>query len=261
LARRTFLGNLRLAFLLGVLLFVAVGAWLDRSRSRDWDAPLRVTVYPVAADDDAALRTYIRTLDNASFDAIEAFVAEQAMAYGVSLDEPMRLRVSHAAPGLPPDPGARPGPLAIMLWSLRMRWWAWRVAANDPLPTPDIQLFAIYHPAVEGRPLPDSLGMSKGLVAVARLFAAPDTHGANQVVMVHELLHTLGATDKYDPRNGRPTPPDGLGDPLQVPTYPQSMGEIMAGRIAVSAVEAEAPEDLGQMVVGAATAGEIGWTH
>ena len=40
MSRRTFLGNLRLALLLGVLLFVALGAWLDRRRSTDWDAPL-----------------------------------------------------------------------------------------------------------------------------------------------------------------------------------------------------------------------------
>jgi hypothetical protein len=261
LARRSFLGNLRLALLVGVLLFVAVGAWLDRSRSRDWDAPLRVTVYLLASGDDPALRTYLDTLDDPSFDPIEAFVATQARLYGVALEEPMRIRVSRAAQGLPPDPGARPGPLAIMLWSLRMRWWAWRVAAKDPLPPPDIQLFAIYHPPVDGVPLPDSLGMSKGLMAVARVFAAPDSHDANQVVMLHELLHTLGATDKYDLRNGRPLVPQGLADPAQEPLYPQLKSEIMAGRIAVSELRAELPEELGRMVVGPATAREIGWTH
>ena len=204
MARRSFLGNLRLALLLGVLLFVAVGAWLDRSRSRDWDAPLRVTVYLLPAADDAELRSYLGGLEDASFDAVENFVATQARLYGVALTEPMRIRVSRAARDLPPDPGARPGPLTVALWSLKMRWWAWRVAARDPLPPPDIQLFAIYHPAVEGQPLPDSLGLSKGLVAVARLFAAGNVESANQVVVVHELLHTLGASDKYDRRERPP---------------------------------------------------------
>ena len=50
--------------------------------------------------------------------------------------------------------------LAIAWWSLRMRYWAWRVAVDDPLPTPDIQVFAIYHPDAEGRAVPDSLGLS-----------------------------------------------------------------------------------------------------
>ena len=261
MARRSFLGNLRLALLVGVLLFVAVGAWLDRRRSRDWDAPLRVTVYVLTAGDDAESRSYAAALDDDSFDHVESFLAEQAGAYGLPLTEPMRVRVSRAARALPPDPGAEPGLVSVMLWSLRMRWWAWRVAAGDPLPPPDIQLFAIYYPEVTGQPLPDSLGLSKGLVAVARLFAGQGSADANQVVIVHELLHTLGASDKYDLRSGRPLVPDGLGDPLQDPVYPQTQGEIMAGRIAVSANRAELPGSLTDMVIGAATAREIGWTR
>jgi hypothetical protein len=260
-ARRSFLGNLRLALLVGVLLFVAVGAWLDRSRSRDWDAPLRVTVYVLTAGDDQESRSYAAGLDDDSFDDVESFLAEQAGAFGLPLTEPMRIRISRAAHALPPDPGAEPGVVSVVLWSLRMRWWAWRVAANDPLPPPDIQLFAIYHPGVTGQPLPDSLGLSKGLVAVARLFASRNAADANQVVIMHELLHTLGASDKYDRRNGRPLVPEGLGDPSQDPRYPQTQGEIMAGRIAVSATQAELPDSLADMVIGAATAREIGWTR
>ena len=44
MAARTFLGTLRLAILIAVLLFVALGAWLDHARSRDWNDTLRVTV-------------------------------------------------------------------------------------------------------------------------------------------------------------------------------------------------------------------------
>jgi hypothetical protein len=260
-AGRTFLGTLRLALLLAVLLFVAIGAWLDRARSRDWDAPLRVTVYPLTAGEDPESRSYISGLDDESFAHVESFLAAQAAAYGLPLAEPMRIRVSRAAGGLPPDPGAAPGLPSVVLWSLRMRWWAWRVAANDPLPPPDIQVFAIYHPHVNGQPLPDSLGLSKGLVAIARLFAGQAAEDANQVVIMHELLHTLGASDKYDRASGQPLVPDGLADPAQDPRYPQQMGEIMAGRIAVSATRAELPDSLADMVVGPATAREIGWTR
>ena len=49
MAERTFFGTLRIAILLAVLIFVALGAWLDKRRSTDWDAALRVTVYPIAA--------------------------------------------------------------------------------------------------------------------------------------------------------------------------------------------------------------------
>ena len=78
-------------------------------------------------------------------------------------------------------------------------------------------------------------------------------------MLVHELLHTLGATDKYALDTGQPLAPMGLGDPDLDPRYPQEVGEIMAGRIASSAHEAEIAEGLDQMVVGPATAREIGW--
>lgn len=261
MAQRTFLGTIRLAILLAVLGFVALGAWLDRRRSTDWDAPLRVTVYPLAAGADEATRAYAAGLGDEDFDDVEAFLAEEAARYGVALGEPVRLRVSRAAPQLPPMPPADAGPFGIAAWSLRLRWWAWRVAANDPLPPPDVQVFALYH-APDGRgPVPDSLGLSKGLMAIAHLYAETNNEGRNQVVLVHELLHTLGASDKYDPTTGRPQVPAGLGDPGQSPLFPQEYAEIMAGRIAESARRATMPDDLSRAIVGPATAREIGWTR
>jgi len=81
------------------------------------------------------------------------------------------------------------------------------------------------------------------------------------VVLAHELLHTLGATDKYEPTTGVPRAADGLGEPDREPLYPQRYGEIMAGRIALAANEAIIADDLAQMVVGPLTAREIGWTE
>jgi len=257
-ARRTFFGTLRIAILLAVLAFVALGAWLDRRRSTDWDAPLRVTVYPIASGTDAATHGYVQALNRDDFVAVEAFFAEEALRHGLALDEPVRIRVSHAAdsPPLPPD-GA--GMLGIAAWSLQFRYWAWRVAADDPLPTPDVQVFAVYHAGDGARAVPDSLGLSKGLMALAHLYADHEAQGSNQVVLAHELLHTLGATDKYERTSGQPLDPDGLGDPAQSPRYPQQYAEIMAGRIATSASAAVIPAALDAVLIGPRTAREIGW--
>ena len=260
-AERTFFGTLRIAILLAVLAFVALGAWLDKRRSTDWDATLRVTIYPLAASADAATTRYVASLDDANFDAIEAFFAGEARRHGVAIDEPVRVRISRAATGLPPAAPDDPGPLSVAAWSLRFRYWASRVAANDPLPTPDVQVFALYHAPDGGRAVPDSLGLSKGLMAVAHLYADPRARGSNHVVLAHELLHTLGATDKYARDTGQPLDPDGLGDPDRSPRYPQRTGEIMAGRVAVNASQAVLPESLQQMIVGPATAREIGWAE
>jgi len=259
-AGRTFFGTLRIAILLAVLVFVALGAWLDRRRSTDWDAPLRVTVYPIAAGDDAATRRHVAALAREDFDALESFFADEARRHGVALQDPVRIRVSQAAASrTPPEPPSEPGMLSVATWSLRFRHWAWRVAVDDPLPTPDVQVFALYHPAGGGRAVPDSLGLSKGLMALTHLYADADGRGSNQVVVAHELLHTLGATDKYHRATGLPMDPDGFGDPAQSPRFPQRYGEIMAGRIATGDSVAVIPDGLDRMRVGPITAREIGW--
>lgn len=260
MAGRTFLGTVRLAILLATLAFVALGAWLDRRRSTDWDGTLRVTVYPIAIDAEPHTRAYVAGMDSDSFTAIGEFLAAEAARHGLSLQQPVSVRVSHAAHEPPPALPERPGPFSVATWSLKLRYWAWRVASDDPLPPPDVQVFALYHPLVDGTgAAPDSAGMQKGLVAVAHLYADAAASGSNSVVLAHELLHTLGATDKYDLRNGQPLAPDGLGDPQQQPLYPQRSGEIMAGRIARSPREAVIPDSLASMTVGPATAREIGW--
>jgi hypothetical protein len=238
--------------------FVALGAWLDRARVRDWDTGLRVTIYPVAVGGASTAQSVAR-LDAGNFADMQSFMRGEAERYGLELDEPLRIRVSGAATEPPPALPADGGWLRTVLWSLHMRYWAWRVQARDPLPPPDVQLFALYHDPATDRALPDSLGLSKGLVAIANVFALDAAHGSNAVVLVHELLHTLGASDKYDPRTGEPLVPDGLGDPARQPLYPQDSGEIMAGRVALAPGDAAIPRDLGQMRVGVATAREIGW--
>jgi hypothetical protein len=79
------------------------------------------------------------------------------------------------------------------------------------------------------------------------------------VVIAHELLHTVGASDKYLPGNDAPRFPDGYGDPNQVPLYPQRFAEIMAGRLMQSADRWQQAENLDQVLIGPATALEIRW--
>src|SRR4029077_17348814 len=99
----------------------------------------------------------------------------------------------------------------------------------------------------------------KGLIGVVYAFAAPQMNGANDVVIAHELLHTLGASDKYQPANDAPRFPDGFGDPTQVPLFPQRTAEIMAGRRMLSRDRWQQAETLDEVVVGPATALEIRW--
>jgi hypothetical protein len=56
-----------------------------------------------------------------------------------------------------------------------------------------------------------------------------------------------------------PAYPDGYAEPDKAPLLPQDFAEIMGGRIPRSQHEAEIPESLDQVLVGAATAREINW--
>ena len=139
-----------------------------------------------------------------------------------------------------------------------MRYWAWHVA-REVGPPAHIQLFVLYNdPKLHPR-VPHSLGLQKGLLGVVHVFASKRDAGGNNVVIAHELLHTLGATDKYDPVTDQPVYPEGYAEPGRMPLYPQYLAEVMGGRIPLSATHSEIPGSLKRAVIGRATAVEINW--
>ena len=107
--------------------------------------------------------------------------------------------------------------------------------------------------------LAHSLGLQKGFLGVINGFGEASYVGRNNVVLAHEMLHTLGASDKYDLHNSRPIFPEGFADPDSPTQYPQQRAEIMAGRIPISSTEFKMPDELSQTVIGELTAREIGW--
>jgi hypothetical protein len=242
--------------LLAILLVAAAGTWLDRWLTAKWDRSLVVGVYPIAADASPATRSYIDGLDPAQFKSIDAFFAREAKRHGIAVDRPLQVRLLPAVREAPPKLAPDSGPLAAMWWSLRTRWYAWRAAGDHPS---QIRIFVLYHDPEVTQRVPHSLGLQKGLIGVVYAYAAEDMDGANNIVIAHELMHTLGAGDKYDLATTLPSFPDGYGDPQASPRYPQDTAEIMAGRRAVSTSTAEMPRDLDEVVVGDATAREIAW--
>ena len=142
-----------------------------------------------------------------------------------------------------------------------MRWYA-RSAANVPGRAPShIRVFVLFHDPALNPTVPHSLGLQKGLVGVVHAFADRRMAGSNSIVIAHETMHTVGATDKYDLETGVPIYPVGYGEPALSPRFPQHYAEIMAGQRAISDHEQEMPESLRDVLVGAQTAREIGWTR
>jgi hypothetical protein len=251
--------RLRIAILLLILLFVALNTYFDRVYSTDWNIPLRIAAFPIDADGSEATARYIRQLPPDAFQRIETFFEREAREYGLQMERPIRVTLAPPLPQRPPTLDPRAGRLSVLLWSLKMRYWAWRVDA-PPGPAPDIKLFVLYHDPAISPSVPHSVGLQKGLFGVVHLFADGGMRGSNDTVIAHELLHTLGATDKYDLRTNQPVPPDGFAEPDREPLYPQSFAELMGGRIPVSTTESTTPESLEKVIVGGKTASEIGWS-
>ena len=252
--------NLRVLILLVILLFVALNTYFDRVYSTDWNIPLRVTVYPVNGDGSEAVERFIGQLTAERFEPLEKFFTAEASHWGLSMEQPISFRSAPPLRALPPALDRDANVLGVMWWSLRMRYWAWQ-SPELPGAAPDIKLFLVYHDPATTPMLSHSLGMQKGLYAVVNVFADRSMIGSNDVVTAHELLHTLGATDKYDPGDNQPLHPDGYADPDQQPLLPQTHAELMAGRIPLSSTESAIPESLRQVVVGPLTASEIRWTN
>jgi hypothetical protein len=250
--------SIRVVILLYILLMVAGYSWLSRVRTTDWDNPLYVGIYVVNGDASAVSDNYIASLSELEFQDASDFLSREAARYEVSIDEPARLFFGDPVLTNPPEPPTNGNVFRIALWSLHLRYWAWRHAEGIE-PDPDIRIFVRYFDPAKYERLPHSIGLEKGHIGIVNAFASREMKGSNSVVLVHELLHTLGASDKYDLGSGQPLFPHGYAEPERNPLLPQRKTEIMGGRTPLTETEAETPRSLAPVLVGAATAVEIGW--
>lgn len=248
--------KIRIAVLLLVLATVSQQAWLSE-RDLAWEDNLYVAMHPVNVDGSVAVAAYIRTLNQAQFEPLGEYFADEAKRYGRNLYQPFAIRLGALVAGVPPLPPRLSSVAEAMRWSLRFRWWAWRHSPDMPV-TPKIRLYLLYHDPGKGGALPHSTALSKGRVGIVHLYGEASAEAQNQVIIAHELLHTVGATDKYDRATNQPLFPEGYA-PDKLPRYPQVYAELMAGRFPQSATEAEIPAALPDTLIGPATAREIGW--
>ncbi|MBU0482162.1 MAG: hypothetical protein KKG47_13785 [Proteobacteria bacterium] len=247
----------RIGVLLVILVIVAGNAWLTKQRSASWDIPLEVVIYPVNGDNSQAADDYISGLDPDVFQPVERYMADEGKRFGITLDRPVTVEIAPRVDSLPPAAPFGGNVLQIILWSLKTRWWAWRADTYDG--PGNIKVFVLYHDSENIKELDHSVGIEQGQVCIVKAFADRRLASRNNVIIVHEMLHTLGARDKYDAGTGLPFYPAGYADPDLSPLYPQKLAEIMGGTIPLSENEATMPEGLARTIVGPLTAGEIGW--
>ena len=250
--------NFRILILLLILFGIAFSMWREKVRIQEWKSTVHVAAFPINADGSAAADAYINGLNAESFAPLDNYMQAESERYGLSLYRPITVTLGPVMRTLPPPLPSEPSLLKNVTWSLKLRWWGWR---NTPKASirPTIRLYLLYFDPKNLAQVPDSVGLERGRIGIVHLYASRRQTGSNHVVTMHELMHTLGATDKYNFADNQPIFPHGYGEPEKNPRYPQHFAEIMGGRGALSATASRIPISLNETLIGALTAAEIGW--
>lgn len=244
-----------------ILLFLlakAVQITLLEQSNLEWKKGYYVAVYPVNADGSQEVGTYINTLTPTHFEHISEYFAKQSEKYALPTKRPIEVILGDTVTEIPPAPPKNGSAFDVILWSLKFRIFSW-THAPETLIKPDIRLYLLYYDPQTHDVLRHSTALNKGMIGRVNLFGERAYHQQNMVIIAHELLHTVNATDKYDLSTNMPAFPDGYAEPNKNPLYPQKIAELMGGRTPLSKEYAEVPETLSDTIVGESTAKEIGW--
>lgn len=230
----------------------------QREYTRNWNQPLSAVIYPINADGNSSTNKFIAGLNDKIFSPINKWGKHEAARYDLDLPTPFNVTLGEQLHELPPAWPENQNALTVLLWGLRFRWWAYQNTPDNHNDITQVRLFVIYHEATEGKVLTHSLGMQKGLMGLVHVFADRRNNSQNNIVITHELLHTVGAKDKYSP-DGQPVYPEGYVNSKRKPLHPQRYAEVMAGRIPLSSDDFKMAESLKSVQINSHTAKEINW--
>jgi len=262
-ARGRLFFRVRVAFLLVILIGVLSYAWIDirRRRARNaWDHTLDVAIVVVRMGpvDDESFSTMRNRLP-----LLEARLDEQLHRYRSPAVRPFAFTLAG-----PVDMDELPPSLdSESVWdATRYAYRLWRYArdvdARAGLDAAfDTKIYLVARPpSAQERQLVEGSSQQQGRLGTVQVELDPGMVDFALFVVSHELMHTLGANDKYL-TSGRTMIPRGLAEPLRQPLYPQRYADVMARNRPVSQWDEVPPESLDELGVGPATAAEIGWTN
>ena len=249
----------RYLILLLILLGLTVHNLYVYTKVRSWQNTLSVAVYPSNGDGLAATEDYIRSLTQQDVQEIAEFINSEARRYGVKEVQAIDVQLGADDVGSPPRPPRSRNVFSNIYWSLYFRGWANFKLYTSEESVPDIALFVVFFDPTKTERLGHSIGLAGSMIALINVFADRQYQGSNNVVITHELLHTVGASDKYDAATNLPSFPHGFANPERSPLYPQTQAEIMGGRIPLAVDRAVMPSSLQEIIVGRSTALEMRW--
>jgi hypothetical protein len=258
---RSTASRIRVVLLLAVLVVVAAYAVHDvveRRARTEWKRTLNVALVVVQAGpvSPSALAAI-----SARRPALEAKLTSELQRYRPGAAAPFAfvcfgpVEQHRAPPGEPAE-----GVLGLARHALELLRFTRDVDARAGVPTRglDARLYLIVRPpASAARQFIEGKSENGGRVGLALVELDDSMVDLALFVGAHELLHTLGATDKYD-ATGNTRIPEGLAEPERA--FPQRYAEIMAENRPLDPTHEVPPSSLEELRVGALTAAEIGWT-
>ncbi|QQN88458.1 MULTISPECIES: hypothetical protein [Acinetobacter] len=247
--------KIRILILLMILFVVAVNAYRDQNQ--DWNKPIFVLLHPINADGLATTQQYIQQLSAQDLKGTQEYLEKAAQQYR---GQPtyFYFNLGRELKELPPKVPEQASLIDTVLWSLKFRFYAWKQHQSTD-GSPSVTLYLNYYDPAQTKQLRHSTALQKGRIGSVNLFASKKQAEQNKIVLVHELLHAFGASDKYDLATGQPLYPVGYAFPDQQPLFPQAKAELMAGHIPTSQTTSKMPDALEQTLINAITAIELGW--
>ena len=247
--------KIRILLLLIILLIVAVNAYRDQNQN--WSKPVMVLLHPINADGLPTTQQYIQQLSGQDLNGAREYLEKAAQQYR---DQPtyFYFNLGRELKALPPKVPEQASLIDTVLWSLKFRFYAWKQHQSAD-GSPSVTLYLNYYDPAQTKQLKHSTALQKGRIGSVNLFASKKQAEQNKIVLVHELLHAFGASDKYDLATGQPLYPVGYAFPDQQPLFPQAKAELMAGHIPTSQTTSKMPDSLEQTLINAITAIELGW--
>lgn len=247
--------KIRILILLIILLIVAVNAYRDQNQN--WSKPVMVLLHPINADGLPTTEQYIQQLSSQDLNGAREYLEKAAQQYR---GQPtyFYFNLGREFKASPPKVPEQASLIDTVLWSLKFRFYAWKQHESAD-GSPSVTLYLNYYDPAQTKQLKHSTALQKGRIGSVNLFASKKQAEQNKIVLVHELLHAFGASDKYDLATGQPLYPVGYAFPDQQPLFPQAKAELMAGHIPTSQTTSKMPDSLEQTLINEITAIELGW--
>lgn len=248
--------KIRVRILLFILVMVSVTSYLDMNHN--WDGKTKIVLHPINYKSDPLVQKNIDDLKASDFEVIKKFIEDNSMVYrGKKPDIEIVLGSQiFNKPELPSEETAQ-SMLAVISWSLKFRLFKYLNFKKEDFGSDSTMYLVYYNVDNETDELPRSTALQKGRMGVVNMYS--QYHDVNVSVILHEILHTFGALDRYSMVTGFPEFPLGYAEPDRVPLHPQDKAEIMGAYIPINDHDFVMPSNISKVVMNRITAKELKW--